>query len=107
MRAVARSATARPRLLIIEDIHRADAASLGQLGAVVEELARARLMIIATLPLTRGHVAPRGDTCLPYLLGHRNCDRVFIEPELDAGAHTDVPFEDARVSERALTARRA
>jgi DNA-binding winged helix-turn-helix (wHTH) protein len=107
MRAVARTATARPRLLIIEDIHLADAASLGQLGAVVEELARARLMIIATLPLTRDHLAPRRDTCLPYLLGHRNCDRVFIEPELDVGGHADVPFEEASARGPVLTAWRA
>ena len=67
------------RVLIIEDLHRADAASLDLLARVVEEIARCRLLIVATIPLPPGAAVPRVDTHLPYLLGHRNCERIFIE----------------------------
>lgn len=78
IRAVVRSASKDLRVLIIEDLHRADAASLELLARVVEEIARCRLLIVATVPLPPGSAAPRADTCLPYLLGHRNCERIFL-----------------------------
>ena len=76
-RAVAFAAEKAPIVLVFDDLHRADAASLELLAQIVGELRRTRLLIIATL--RDGHEARRAETHLAYALGHRNCERIVLE----------------------------
>jgi DNA-binding winged helix-turn-helix (wHTH) protein len=79
LRAVSAAAERAPRVLVFDDLHRADSASLELLGMLVDEIARARVLVIATLRHARGRRAPRPETLLPYVLGHRNCERIALE----------------------------
>ena len=77
--AFVRAAHEAPWLLVLDDLHRADGASLELLGQLIDELAHARILIVATLRHTPGRPAPRPDTDLPYVLAHRNCERIALE----------------------------
>lgn len=60
LRFFARTAEQRPLLLVLDDLHRADSASLDLLLFVAQHLTRARLMIVAThRPLAPGHALGR------------------------------------------------
>ncbi|MEY4509880.1 MAG: hypothetical protein RLZZ450_2002 [Pseudomonadota bacterium] len=77
--AFVRAAQDAPWLLVLDDLHRADGASLELLGQLVDELAHARILIVATLRHSPGRPSPRTDTHLPYVLAHRNCERIALE----------------------------
>jgi len=68
-----------PWVLVLDDLHRADGASLELLGQLVDEIAHTRLLLVVTLRHTPGRPAPRPDTHLPYVLAHRNCERIALE----------------------------
>jgi DNA-binding winged helix-turn-helix (wHTH) protein len=76
-------------LLVIDDLHRADAASLELLGQLLDEIARTRIFVVATMRQGAGGTA-RSATRLPYVLGHRNCDRIVLERLLEADVMTYV-----------------
>lgn len=79
-RAVALAARQAPVVVVLDDLHRADDASLELLAHLVDELAQTRVLVIATLraPHT-GTDAPR-ERHLAYAIGHRNCERILLEP---------------------------
>lgn len=77
--AFVRAAQDAPWLLVLDDLHRADGASLELLGQLVDELAHARILIVATLRHSPGRPSPRAETHLPYVLAHRNCERIALE----------------------------
>jgi len=83
-------------LLVLDDLHRADGASLELLGQLLDELAHARILIVATLRHSPGRPAPRPDTHLPYVLAHRNCERITLEPltESDVVAYMASAIDD-------------
>jgi DNA-binding winged helix-turn-helix (wHTH) protein/tetratricopeptide (TPR) repeat protein len=64
-----------PLVLVFDDLHRADAATLDFLRLLLDEIARSRIMLIATLRLNE---APAQDQ-LPRILGHRNCERIKLD----------------------------
>jgi DNA-binding winged helix-turn-helix (wHTH) protein len=64
-----------PLVLVFDDLHRADAATLDFLGLVLDEIARSRVMLVATLRLNESPVQDQ----LPRILGHRNCERIKLE----------------------------
>ncbi|HKP62727.1 MAG TPA: AAA family ATPase [Polyangiales bacterium] len=76
-------------LLVIDDLHRADAASLELLGQLLDEISRTRIFVVATMRHGAGGAA-RSATRLPYVLGHRNCDRVVLERLAEADVMTYV-----------------
>jgi eukaryotic-like serine/threonine-protein kinase len=76
-------------LLVIDDLHRADAASLELFGQLLDEIARTRIFVVATMRHGAGG-AVRSATRLPYVLGHRNCDRIMLERLLEADVMTYV-----------------
>ncbi len=86
-----------PWLVFIEDIHRADAASLEFFAYLLDEIARSRIMIVAT---TRAAPSRRNDTptsLFTHVLGHRNCERIALERlELeDVKAYVRAVIDDA------------
>jgi DNA-binding winged helix-turn-helix (wHTH) protein/tetratricopeptide (TPR) repeat protein len=74
-----RDSAERPLVLVLDDVHRADGASLELLRYALDEIAHTRILLIATLRHSRGQPAPRPDTPLPHALGHRNCERIALE----------------------------
>ena len=78
-RALRGAAREAPWLIVLDDLHRADAASLELLSLLVDEIARARLLIVATLRPIPGRASPRSEGFLSHVLGHRNCERVSLE----------------------------
>ena len=66
-------------VLVLDDVHRADAASLELLRYALDEIAHTRILLIATVRHGRGQPAPRPETELPNALGHRNCERITLE----------------------------
>jgi DNA-binding winged helix-turn-helix (wHTH) protein len=66
-------------LLVLDDLHRADAASLELLGHLVDRVARTRILLVATLRSGEPADAERAETLLPRVLAHRNCERITLE----------------------------
>lgn len=79
LRTLTLAAERTPLVLVLDDLHRADAASLELLNLLLDEIARSRLLVIATLRSAPGRRTPRPDTSLPQVLGHRNCERIALE----------------------------
>ncbi|HKU37482.1 MAG TPA: AAA family ATPase [Polyangiales bacterium] len=78
-RAFAAAATEKPWVFILEDIHRADAASLEFLSYLLDELRHTRLLVIATArPQPTRRVGEQGTT-LARVLGHSSCQRFSLE----------------------------
>ena len=75
VRAAARSA---PCLLVLEDLHRADAATLELLRYWVDPVVHQRALLLGTARRAESRqLASSGD--LSYVLGHRNCTRIALE----------------------------
>lgn len=96
VRAIALASRRTPWLLILEDVHRSDAASLELLGYLLDELPRMRVMLIAT---TRQQPGSRLEqpTQLMRVLGHRNLDRIVL-PRLspsDVKTYIESMLEDS------------
>ncbi|MET0340144.1 MAG: AAA family ATPase [Polyangiales bacterium] len=67
-----------PCLLVLDDLHRADAASLELLRMWVDQVSRTRVLLVCTMRNAESrHSASRAD--LSYLRGHRNCLRIPVE----------------------------
>jgi DNA-binding winged helix-turn-helix (wHTH) protein len=77
--AFARAAEEVAWVLVLDDLHRADAASLELLSYLIDEIAQRRILIVATLRNGSQGRPPRPDTHLPYVLGHRNCERIVLD----------------------------
>jgi DNA-binding winged helix-turn-helix (wHTH) protein len=69
----------RPLFLVLDDLHRADSASIEVVRYVVETVARKRIALVTTL---RPFPAVDGSPRMPlgYVLGHRNTVRVVLAP---------------------------
>ncbi|MET0341398.1 MAG: AAA family ATPase [Polyangiales bacterium] len=96
-RAFASAAAETPWVLVLDDLHRADAASLELLSYLIDEIAHSRILIIATLRHASGRRAPRPETHLPYVLGHRNCERIALDRlhEADVATYVGALIEDS------------
>jgi DNA-binding winged helix-turn-helix (wHTH) protein len=98
--AMARELTAAaeqtPWLLVLEDLHRADAASLELLSHLLDEIARTRILVVATVRHTRPRAPLLPETHLPRILGHRNSERIALErlQPLDVAAYVDALLDD-------------
>jgi DNA-binding winged helix-turn-helix (wHTH) protein len=78
LRTILKAADDSVWVLVIDDLHRADAASLELLGQLLDEIAHTRILVLATMRYSAGEAA-RSATRLPYVLGHRNCERIVLE----------------------------
>jgi DNA-binding winged helix-turn-helix (wHTH) protein len=77
VRALTYAAEQMPRVIVLEDLHRADAGSLELLMYLLEEIGRTRILVLATLrpPATN----PSLDSMLPRVIGHGKCERIQLE----------------------------
>lgn len=76
LRALTLVAEHTPLMLVLDDLHRADAASLELLSQLLGEISRTKLFLVATL---RPGGASVGDR-LSRVVGHRNGERIELEP---------------------------
>jgi len=97
VRAFVRAARSSTWVLVLDDLHRADAASLELLGSMIDALTHARILIVVNLRHAPGSRAPRPDTRLPYVLGHRSCERIVLERlhEEDVAGYVAALVDDA------------
>jgi len=77
LRAFVYAAEQRTRVLVLDDLHRADSASLELLAQLLDEIARTKLLVVATLRRTT--VEPEQAGLLGRVLGHRSSERSVIE----------------------------
>jgi predicted ATPase/DNA-binding winged helix-turn-helix (wHTH) protein len=68
-----------PWLLVLDDLQRADAASLELLGHLVERVADTQILLVATLRSGEPARPDRAQAALPCILEHRNCERIMLE----------------------------
>jgi DNA-binding winged helix-turn-helix (wHTH) protein len=95
-RALTLAAERAPCLLVLDDLHRADAASLELLRYLVELLAHAPILLVGTMRNDDGARAARANPSLGYVLGHRNCERLAL-PRLgaaDVASYVDALLDD-------------
>jgi DNA-binding winged helix-turn-helix (wHTH) protein len=80
-----------PLLLVLDDLQWADAASLRLLGYLAPEIARMRLVVLAT---ARNTEPLRGDGRLAHILGHRNCEHIELDrlTEAEVAEYTALSF---------------
>jgi DNA-binding winged helix-turn-helix (wHTH) protein len=87
----------KPCVLVLDDLHGADAASLELLNYWVDEIARARILVVATLrKIESSQTAPNKH--LLRVLGHRNCTRLPLARlrESDVAAYVAALVDDPR-----------
>jgi len=91
LRALSLIAERTPLLLVIEDLHRADAGTLELFGQLLDELARTKILVVATL---RTAVTPL--TQLSRVVGHRNCERMSLTqlPAADVERYVSSVLDD-------------
>ncbi|MET0391117.1 MAG: AAA family ATPase, partial [Polyangiales bacterium] len=77
LRAFAFAAEQQPLVLVLDDLHSADAPSLELFGQLLDEIGRTRILVITT---TR-HAASHGEhgALLARVVGHRSCERHLLE----------------------------
>jgi DNA-binding winged helix-turn-helix (wHTH) protein/tetratricopeptide (TPR) repeat protein len=95
-RAFAVAAEAEPWLFVIEDIHRADAASLEFFAYLLDELRRLRVSVVATArPSPVRRVGTPVDP-LARVLGHTSCQRFTLERlrREDVGQYVSAVLDD-------------
>lgn len=95
-RAFAVASESEPWLFVIEDIHRADAASLEFFAYMLDELRRLRISVVATArPSPQRRVGTPVDS-LARVLGHTSCQRFTLERlrREDVGQYVSAVLED-------------
>jgi len=78
-RLLARASQRAPLLLVIEDLHRADAASLELLLHLLDELPRQHVALVATARQHHGSSVEAVKTRLARVLGHTSCARIRLD----------------------------
>jgi DNA-binding winged helix-turn-helix (wHTH) protein len=108
LRVIAAAAEQTPCMLVLDDVQRADAGSLALLRYWIAEIARSRVLLLATLRPDGLHGAIKAK--LAPVLGHRNSARLALErlSEADVAAYVAalLPDPDAALG-RAVFAKSA
>jgi DNA-binding winged helix-turn-helix (wHTH) protein len=78
-RLLARAAQSAPWLFIIEDLHRADAATLELLLYLLGDIAHQHIVVVATVRATASSSAGAERARLAQALGDSNCERIGLE----------------------------
>lgn len=76
---VAKMCAIEPRLVVLEDVHWADAATLRLLAHLAKMVAQLPLVLVITVRDTQFPKEERGRRSLDYVLGHRDCRRLTLE----------------------------
>jgi eukaryotic-like serine/threonine-protein kinase len=88
LRVLARATESTPLVLVFEDLHRADAATLELLGLLLEEVGLMRILVLATL--RHGDARDVVRSRLARVLGHRNCERIAVPRLRESDVHAYV-----------------
>ncbi len=88
------AAERKPCVLVLDDLHGSDAASLELLNYWIDEIARARILLVATLRNIESQAA--SNQHLVRVLGHRNCIRLPLDRlrESDVVAYVAALLDD-------------
>ncbi|MET0340245.1 MAG: AAA family ATPase, partial [Polyangiales bacterium] len=101
------AATPTGCVLVVDDLHRADAASLELLRYWMGRIARTRVLVVAT-SRTGGSAHALGGVDLRFVLGHRNCTRLALgrltEDVVRAYVATALPDADGALGRAVWTA---
>jgi DNA-binding winged helix-turn-helix (wHTH) protein/tetratricopeptide (TPR) repeat protein len=76
---VAKMCAIEPRLVVLEDVHWADAATLRLLTHLVKQVGQLQLMLVLTVRDTQLPKDELTRRSLDYVLGHRDCTRIKLE----------------------------
>jgi eukaryotic-like serine/threonine-protein kinase len=76
---VAKMCAIEPRLIVLEDVHWADAATLRLLTHLVKMVGQLPLVLLVTVRDTQLPKDERTRRSLDYVLGHRDCTRIKLE----------------------------
>lgn len=76
---VAKMCAIEPRVVVLEDVHWADAATLRLLAHLVKQVGQLPLMLVLTVRDTQLPKDERTRRSLDYVLGHRDCTRLKLE----------------------------
>lgn len=68
-----------PCVLMLDDLHRADAASLELLNYLIDEIARTRILLLGTVRKSEDAQTVRSAGHLTRVLGHRNSERIALD----------------------------
>lgn len=84
----------RPLVVVLDDLHWADAASLRLLSNLVMDVARWPLLLVGTLRTTEFDAKDISNRHLGYVLGHSNCERIVLNrlTESDVGDYVAAVF---------------
>ena len=103
MDAIEKRAALQPQLILLEDVHWADAASLKLLSHIVSTVSQHKLMIVLTVRDTQLPEDSRRRRVLDHILGHRDCARLpltrLVRADIDAYVQTLLGSLDARVAD--------
>lgn len=78
LQAFIRASERTPLVLVLDDLDRADLASLELLSLLVDRVGRSRMLIVATLRTDAVGRLPQKERGLSEVLGHRNCERILL-----------------------------
>jgi eukaryotic-like serine/threonine-protein kinase len=95
LRTLAFAAKRVPRVIVLDDLHCADSASLELLCQLLAEIGRTRILVIATLRNVPG--IPGSEALLRQVMGHRNCERLLLDrlPEDQVASYVRASLDDA------------
>jgi DNA-binding winged helix-turn-helix (wHTH) protein len=79
IRLLTRASEQQTCVLVLDDLHRADAASLELLQSWVDQLSRMRILLLAAFPRVE-HARAAARAQLAYVYGHRNTTRLTLKP---------------------------
>jgi DNA-binding winged helix-turn-helix (wHTH) protein len=94
VRLLQRASEQQTCVLVLDDLHRADAASLELLQSWLDQLPRMRILLLCAFPQL-DHARPAARPHLAYILGHRNTTRLALKPliETDVASYVSAVLE--------------
>jgi DNA-binding winged helix-turn-helix (wHTH) protein len=97
LRLLALDASPPPRVIVLDDLHASDAATLELLAYITPDLSRLPLLVLATLRREERPETSEAQRRLDYVLGHRNCHRIELArlAEADVAAYAQHVLEQS------------
>jgi DNA-binding winged helix-turn-helix (wHTH) protein len=87
---LAQAAERAPLLIVLEDLHRADGASLALLGFLLDEIAQRGVVIVTSARPVDAPTQPSVRASFGHVLGHRNCERISLDRLSEREVHAFV-----------------
>lgn len=87
---LAHAAERTPLLIVLEDLHRADGASLALLGFLLDEISQRSIMVVTSARPVDAPTEPSVRASFSLVLGHRNCERISLDRLSEREVHAFV-----------------